>query len=95
MIEVIREDGETIDKLLRRYNEKLKRTNLFNQVKSSGFRVRKPNKRSRKLSALYKYRKRQKMEYLKRIGKLEYTGREGAYRGYYSQSSSSMDKKIN
>jgi len=71
MLEVIREDGETIDKLLRRYTDRLKRTNFFAKVKGRQAYSRKITKRARKVSALYKFRKRQKMEYLKRIGKID------------------------
>ena len=71
MLEVKREEGETIDHLLRRYNDKLRRVNFFDRVKSGGFFSRKLNKRQVKLSALYKNKKREKMEYLKRVGKIE------------------------
>jgi ribosomal protein S21 len=71
MLEVIREDGETIDKLLRRYSDKLKRTNFFTKVKGRQAFSKKLNKRARKVSAIYKFNKKQKMDYLKRIGKIE------------------------
>lgn len=71
MLEVIREDGETIDKLLRRYSDKLKRTNFFTKVKGRQVHSKKLNKRARKVSAIYKVTKKQKMDYLKRIGKIE------------------------
>lgn len=71
MLEVTREEGETIDHLVRRYNDRLKRMNFFKTVKARAFYSRKVNKRQRKISALYKDRKRQKMDYLKRIGKLD------------------------
>ncbi|MFH1712939.1 MAG: hypothetical protein ABH896_02010 [Candidatus Jacksonbacteria bacterium] len=71
MIEIIREEGETIDRLLRRYSESLKRINFFQKVKSSNVCGRKPSKRQQKQSALYKMRKRTQMEYLKKVGKIE------------------------
>lgn len=71
MLEVKREGGETIDKLLRRYSDKLKRTGQLSKVKYGSVYNRKPNKHARKLSALYKLKKRQRMEYLKRIGKID------------------------
>ena len=71
MLEVVREEGETIDHLIRRYNDRLKRLNFFKTVKAGAFYSRKINKRQRKISALYKDRKRKKMDYLKLIGKLD------------------------
>jgi len=71
MLEVVRQDGETIDHLLRRYNDKLRRVNFFDKVKQLAVRGRKPNKRQQKASALYKVQKRAKMDYYKRIGKIE------------------------
>ncbi|MEK9166089.1 MAG: hypothetical protein AAB525_04520 [Patescibacteria group bacterium] len=71
MIEIIREEGETIDRLLRRYSESLKRMNFFQMIKKSNVCGRKANKRQQKKSALYKMRKRAQMDYLKKIGKIE------------------------
>ena len=83
MVEIIREDGETIDRMVRRYNEKLKRLNFFEKVKKSRVYTKKSTKRQRKVSALYKERKRTKMDYLKRIGKLEDQTFNGKFsRGY-------------
>lgn len=71
MLEVVREEGETIDRLLRRYNDKLRRVNFIGQVKSRGFFSRPINRRVRKKTALYNIQKREQMDYLKRIGKIE------------------------
>lgn len=71
MLEVVRQDGETIDHLLRRYNEKLRRLNFFGKVKEASFYTKKPSKRQSRLSALYRQRKRERIEYLKRIGKIK------------------------
>lgn len=79
MFEVIREEGETIDHLLRRYNDKLRRLNFFETVKSGDFYQKPGTKRQRRKSALYRNRKREYMEYLKKIGKLE----ESPHGGYY------------
>lgn len=79
MIEVRREEGETVEHLLRRYTEKLKRINFFKTVKTRAFRRRPATKRSARVSALYRARKREKMEYLKRIGKLEDNTFERSY----------------
>ena len=73
MLEVIRQEGETIDHLIRRYNDKLRRNSLYATVKAGNFYQSKPTKRQTRLSALYKQRKREKIEYLKRIGKIEET----------------------
>lgn len=81
MVQVKREEGETIEHLLRRYTEKLKRINFFKTVKTRAFRRRPTTKRSVRVSALYRARKREKMEYLKRIGKLE----DGPYERSYSR----------
>ena len=79
MLEVIREEGETIDHLVRRYTDKLKRIHFFDTVKSKGFFNRKPNKRQVRASALYKEEKRQKIQYLKRIGKFPTTPMDVKY----------------
>jgi len=71
MLKVVREQGETIDHLLRRYSEGLKRLNFFNVVKSRNVKTRKISKKQKKSSALYKLRKREQMEYLKRMGRIE------------------------
>lgn len=71
MLEVKREEGETIEHLLRRYTEKLKRVNFFNTVKTRAFHRRQVTKRAQRVSALYRARKREKMEYLRRIGKID------------------------
>jgi len=71
MIEVKREDNETIDHLLRKYQEQLKNTGAFKRVKESAVCSKKPNKRQKKKSALYKLRKKKKMDYFKRIGKVK------------------------
>lgn len=87
MTTVIREEGETIDHLVRRYTDKLKRTRFFDRVKKGAFHRRKVNKRQKKLSALYKNKKREQMDYLKRIGKIEernfgrYSGRRSSGSG--------------
>ncbi|HBH46120.1 MAG: hypothetical protein A2445_02265 [Candidatus Jacksonbacteria bacterium RIFOXYC2_FULL_44_29] len=83
MLAVIREEGETIDHLLRRYNDKLRRVHFVEQVKGRGFFSKRETKRERKLSALYKLRRHEKMDYLKRIGKVEERGFEY---NYYSPS---------
>jgi ribosomal protein S21 len=79
MLAVVREEGETIDHLMRRYNDKLRRLNFFEKVKGKSFYRRMPSKRQLRDSAIYKDRKRQKMEYLKRIGKLPTQAVEGRY----------------
>ena len=81
MLKVERVEGETIEHLLRRYSEGLKRLNFFKLIKNSGVKNRKVSKRQRKNSALYKLRKREKMEYLKRIGKIE----ENSFSSYHGQ----------
>jgi hypothetical protein len=82
MLRVIRENGETIDHLLRRYSEGLKRLNFFNVVKSRSAKTRKISKKQKKSSALYKLHKQEKMEYLKRMGRIEETtfGRGSYYK---------------
>lgn len=71
MIEIIREQDETMDRMLRRYSESLKRMNFFQMIKNSNVCGRKASKRQRRQSALYKMRKRAQIEYFKKIGKIE------------------------
>lgn len=91
MLQVIREEGETIDHLLRRYNDRVKRINFVAQVKLRAFHRRPISRRTQKTSILYKIGKRSKIEYLKRIGKFEERGYgQGNYRS--SRSTSNTEK---
>lgn len=71
MLEVHREEGETIDHLLRRYNDTLRRIQFVGKVKARGFYSKKPSYRQRKATALYKMVKGEKMDHFKLIGKIE------------------------
>jgi ribosomal protein S21 len=81
MIEVKREESETIEHLVRRYSDKLKRIKFIDKVKKGSFYQRPINKHQKKVSALYRQKKRKKLEYLKKIGKFE----DRSPVGYYKQ----------
>jgi ribosomal protein S21 len=68
--EIRRKKNESFEAFLRRAKKRWQQSGKVLQVKKKNFYEPKPNKSARKKSALHKLRTTQKMEYLKKIGKL-------------------------
>ncbi|MBZ1348732.1 MAG: hypothetical protein KY053_00620 [Candidatus Liptonbacteria bacterium] len=67
-IEVKKKEGESPASLISRFIKKVQRTGLFFEVKRRSFSRRNPNKRSRRLSTLYKVKKTAEVEKAKKEG---------------------------
>lgn len=70
MIYLKRYGNESIERFLRRVSDTMKRTKYIQKIRYMQFKRRKPNKTAKKKSAIFKNEKKQKMDYLKKIGKL-------------------------
>ncbi|MFN3301960.1 MAG: 30S ribosomal protein S21 [Patescibacteria group bacterium] len=66
MIEVKRKSNESVDSMLRRFSEILKKEGILELAKEKRFFKKKPNRRQRKKDALYRIAMQKKMEYLKK-----------------------------
>lgn len=70
-IEVKKKTGESVESLLRRFKKRLQRSRILLHVKEDRFFKKDLTKRSMRVSALARNKKRRQMEYLKKIGKLK------------------------
>ena len=77
MSEIKRKKIESFEAFMRRVKKRWKQSGKILQVKKIQFHDRKPNKSLRKKSALHRRAASQKLEYLKKIGRLP----EEVYRG--------------
>jgi ribosomal protein S21 len=71
MVEFKRNKGESFEAFLRRFNKTLIRSRKLKEVRSRNFFHPKKNKRQLKDSALYSKKVKEKMDYLKKIGKIK------------------------
>lgn len=71
MSEIKRKKGESFDAFLRRVRRRLQQSGKMLEAKKVQFRIPKRSKTVQKRSALTRKKKQEKMEYLRRIGKLE------------------------
>jgi len=67
MIGVKRREGENLNSLLFRFKKKIKQQGILKEVKKRAFHLRPLNKRKKRLAALYRVKK---MEELQRLRKL-------------------------
>ncbi|BCX15986.1 MAG: hypothetical protein KatS3mg098_215 [Candidatus Parcubacteria bacterium] len=70
MIEVKRKEGESISSFLYRFTKKIQRSGILKEAKKRRFWDRKPNKRARRESAIYRAQKKAEIEKLKKLGRL-------------------------
>ncbi len=70
-IEVKRKQREALNVFLRRFSERVKRSGVINQFKKARFRVKPKSKNLRRKSALERKRKGERMNFLKKIGKIK------------------------
>jgi len=71
LLEVRRKDGESFESLIRRFTKKTIQSGKILQAKKVRFFTKDKTKRALKDSALRRNKISSKMDYLKRIGKLE------------------------
>jgi len=70
MAEVKRKKGESFESFLRRFNRKLFESGKLIQFKKVAYHQNKKSRNLQKQSALVKMSKREKREYLQKIGRL-------------------------
>jgi len=70
MIESKRKKGETFEAFLRRFNKRVMHSGVLLQFKKVRFYEKTKNRNLRRDSALHKKKKRELMDYLKKIGRL-------------------------
>ncbi len=70
MSEVKRRKGESFESLLRRFQRRMHESGRLIQAKKVRFRKRQLSQTKKRQSAIHRLRKKQKIEYLARIGKL-------------------------
>ena len=68
MIEVRKKEGESANALLFRFSKRVKRSGVLKEANKRRFTNRKPNKRSRRNSAIHKSAKRAEFARLKKLG---------------------------
>ncbi len=71
MVEFKRKKGESFESFLRRFNKSLLKSRKLNEVRQRKYLTAKKNKAQQKEKALISKRIREKMEYLKKIGKIK------------------------
>lgn len=71
VLEVKKKDGESFESLIRRFTKKTIQSGKILQAKKVRFHTPKTSKREQKESALRRKDMSQKIDYLKRIGKLD------------------------
>ena len=71
MVEFKRKKGESFESFLRRFNKSLLKSRKLNQVRQRKYLTSKKNKSQQKEKALVGRRIREKIEYLKKIGKIK------------------------
>lgn len=71
MVYVKRKKGETFESMLRRFNKHLLRSGKIFAAKDKRFHQKSPNKNAVKNSRITHLKIRDKMEYLKKIGRID------------------------
>lgn len=71
MVEFKRKKGESFEAFLRRFNKTLLRSRKLTEVRSRKFHQPKRNKAETKVRALHGMKLREKMDYLKKTGKIK------------------------
>ncbi len=70
-IEIKRKPNESLSVFLRRFSERVKRSGIINQYKRARFHLKPESRRLRKRAALRRNKDREKMGYLRKIGKIK------------------------
>lgn len=69
-IEIKRKPKETVDKLIKRFNKAVSRSGILLEARKKMFKDRNISERKKKESALYRARKSQEYEHLRKWGKI-------------------------
>jgi ribosomal protein S21 len=67
-IEVRRKEKEPVQSLITRFTRKVKQSGVLLEAKKRQYRDRLPNKRKRRLSAIYRAQKTKEYEKMKKLG---------------------------
>ena len=70
-IELKRKPNESLNIFLRRFSERVKRSGVLDQSKRGQFYTKPQSKLLRRASALQRKADREKMEYLRKLGKIK------------------------
>ena len=70
-IEIKRKPGESLNVFLRRFRERVKRSGVIIRYKKSRFHTKPQSRLLKKQGALRRRQDRQKMDYLRKIGKIK------------------------
>jgi ribosomal protein S21 len=70
-IKVRKKEGETNQSLLFRFSRKIKQSGVLTEARKRQFKDREPNKRKKRLSAIYKSQKTKEYERMKKLGILK------------------------
>ena len=81
MLEAKRKKGESFESFLRRFNKRLIQSGVIFEFKDKRFLTKDANKNKQKSIALERKKYKEKMEYLKKIGKLPEEKLRGKRRG--------------
>lgn len=71
MIEVKKGENESTTSLIRRFTKKIQESGILARVRSSRFRKRTLSDLKKKEMAIKKARSKQKMDFLRKLGKIE------------------------
>jgi small subunit ribosomal protein S21 len=69
-MEIKRREGESINAFLYRFNKKIQRSGVLREAKKRKHRDRPVSKQKRRLSALYREKKKKEVEKAKKMGTL-------------------------
>ncbi len=71
MIEVQKKEKETSASLLRRFSRRVQQSNILRYARAKRFNKRAKSKLQTKIDALKRVKKQKRMQYLKKIGKID------------------------
>jgi len=71
MIEVKRKEGESSSSLIRRFTRKIRESEKLPKVRSLRFKNRSESELTKKRKALKRIKTKKRVEYLKKLGKIE------------------------
>ncbi|MEK7576051.1 MAG: 30S ribosomal protein S21 [Patescibacteria group bacterium] len=71
MIEVKKKEGETIGNLIRRFSQKIKESGVLMRARSNKFKNRPLSDLNKKKIAIIRINRKKRLEYLKKLGKIE------------------------
>ena len=75
MVQFKRKKGESFESFLRRFNKRLQQSGKLMEARKRRYHRNEPNSNAVKGSALISLELRKKKEYLRKLGKLEETGK--------------------